>query len=61
MCTVVWQERGQSPAAGVVEDHRDSFSNEVMLEMGLERWIGSVVGAQKVGRERSEEGHSQKD
>lgn len=41
MYTVVWRHKGKSPAAGCVEEHRASFSNEVMLELGLERWIGS--------------------
>lgn len=27
------------PAAGIVQDHEDSFSDEVVPEMGLEGWI----------------------
>lgn len=30
---------GQSPAAGIAEELRDSFPDEDMLELGLERWI----------------------
>lgn len=33
MYTVVWQHtEGQSPAAGIVQEHRDSFPNEVKPE-----------------------------
>ena len=41
MYTVVWWHKGKSPPAGFMEEHRASFSNEAMLELGLERWIGS--------------------
>lgn len=41
VCAVVWRHKGKSPAAGFVAEHRASSSNEVMLELGLERWTGS--------------------
>ena len=54
---------GQSPAAGISEEHRGSFPDEVVPELGLERWIGSgkclpYHFPQEEGWERRE-GHSQ--
>lgn len=42
MCTLLCGgTRGRAQLLGVWREHRASFSNEVMLELGLERWIGS--------------------
>lgn len=40
VCTqLCGRTEGQSPAAEIEEEHRDSFPDEDMLELGLERWI----------------------
>ena len=40
------------PATGIVEEHRDHFSDEVILESKLARWIG---GASCTRRDQDEE------
>lgn len=49
MYTVSGGTRGRAQLLGV-EEHRASFSNEVMLELGLERWIGSVGALKQAAR-----------
>lgn len=50
---------GQRPAAGIVEKHRDSFPDEVMLEVGLQRWIKSRKCPGR-GQGKKRRRHSQK-